>query len=151
MHGTLVRKFLDLMQEYQAMLTKYDKKFRDKAYKEVQIGTHTAINIPHTHRAGIMFLCVCVVCVCVCVCVVCAVAPDASPEDIDEVLESGEEAIFQKHIMEDRKHAKAKQTLDYLKEKHNDLLALEKSITELNQVPTARTHHRTRAPPHTHI
>ncbi|ELR24792.1 syntaxin protein, putative [Acanthamoeba castellanii str. Neff] len=99
MHGTLVRKFLDLMQEYQAMLTKYDKKFRDKAYKEVQI-----------------------------------VAPDASPEDIDEVLESGEEAIFQKHIMEDRKHAKAKQTLDYLKEKHNDLLALEKSITELNQL-----------------
>lgn len=52
------------------------------------------------------------------------------------MLESGgEEAIFQKHIMEDRKHAKAKQTLDYLKEKHNDLLALEKSITELNQVP----------------
>jgi syntaxin 1B/2/3 len=100
MHGTLVRKFLDQMQEYQAMLTKYDKKFRDKAYKEVQI-----------------------------------VAPDASPEDIDEVLESGgEEAIFQKHIMEDRKHAKAKQTLDYLKEKHNDLLALEKSITELNQL-----------------
>jgi len=39
MHGTLVRKFLDQMQEYQAMLTKYDKKFRDKAYKEVQIGT----------------------------------------------------------------------------------------------------------------
>lgn len=38
MHGSLVRKFLDLMQEYQAMLTKYDKKFRDKAYKEVQIG-----------------------------------------------------------------------------------------------------------------
>ena len=75
----------------------------------------------------------------------CAVAPDASPEDIDEVLESGEEAIFQKHIMEDRKHAKAKQTLDYLKEKHNDLLALEKSITELNQVPNrTRTHHRTR-------
>lgn len=100
MHGTLVRKFLDLMQEYQAMLTKYDKKFRDKAYKEVQI-----------------------------------VAPDASPEDIDEVLESGgDDAIFQKHIMEDRKHAKAKQTLDYLKEKHNDLLALEKSITELNQL-----------------
>lgn len=100
MHGSLVRKFLDLMQEYQAMLTKYDKKFRDKAYKEVQI-----------------------------------VAPDASPEEIDEVLESGgEEAIFQKHIMEDRKHAKAKQTLDYLKEKHNDLLALEKSITELNQL-----------------
>jgi len=99
MHGSLVRKFLDLMQEYQAMLTKYDKKFRDKAYKEVQL-----------------------------------VAPEASPEEIDEVLESGGEAIFQKHIMEDRKHAKAKQTLDYLKEKHNDLLALEKSITELNQL-----------------
>jgi len=70
-----------------------------------------------------------------------AVAPDASPEDIDEVLESGgEEAIFQKHIMEDRKHAKAKQTLDYLKEKHNDLLALEKSITELNQVGRTTEH-----------
>ncbi len=38
------------------------------------------------------------------------------------------------HIMEDRKHTKAKQTLDYLKEKHNDLLNLEKSIMELNQL-----------------
>ncbi len=36
--------------------------------------------------------------------------------------------------MEDRKHTKAKQTLDYLREKHNDLLNLEKSIMELNQL-----------------
>ncbi len=38
MHGTLVRKFLDLMQEYQQVLTKYDKKIREKAIREVQLG-----------------------------------------------------------------------------------------------------------------
>jgi len=102
MHGTLVRKFLDLMQEYQQVLTKYDKKMREKAYREVQL-----------------------------------VSPETDPADIDEMLDQGgdiTEGIFQKHIMEDRKHQKAKQTLDYLKEKHNDILSLEKSIVELNQL-----------------
>lgn len=53
MHGSLVRKFLDQMQEYQAMLTKYDKKFRDKAYKEVQIGRERirpALSSSHVSR-----------------------------------------------------------------------------------------------------
>jgi hypothetical protein len=54
MHGTLVRKFLDLMQEYQAMLTKYDKKFRDKAYKEVQIGTHPRHTHTHTQACVVI-------------------------------------------------------------------------------------------------
>lgn len=102
MHGTLVRKFLDLMQEYQQVLTKYDKKIREKAYRQVQL-----------------------------------VSKDADPADIDEVLDQGgdvTEGIFAKHILEDRKHQKAKQTLDYLKEKQNDLINLEKSIIELNQL-----------------
>jgi len=102
MHGTLVRKFLDLMQQYQQVLTKYDKKIREKAYRQVQL-----------------------------------VSPEADPADIDEVLDQGgdvTEGIFSKQILEDRKHQKAKQTLDYLKERQNVLINLEKSIIELNQL-----------------
>jgi len=65
------------------------------------------------------------------------VSPDANPEDIDDVLDQGEdvaEQIFTAKIMEDRKHKSAKQTLDYLKEKQSDLYQLEKSIGELNQL-----------------
>ncbi len=36
--------------------------------------------------------------------------------------------------MEDRKHTKAKQALDHLREKHSDIMSLEKSIVELNQL-----------------
>eukprot|EP01087_Luapelamoeba_hula_P009469 TRINITY_DN2445_c0_g1_i2.p1 TRINITY_DN2445_c0_g1~~TRINITY_DN2445_c0_g1_i2.p1 ORF type:complete len:329 (+),score=81.37 TRINITY_DN2445_c0_g1_i2:129-1115(+) len=102
MHGSLVRKFLDLMSEYQQVLSKYDQKIREKTYRQVQL-----------------------------------VSPDASPEDIDEMLDEGGDAaeqIFSAKIMEDRKHKNAKQTLDYLKEKQSDLHQLEKSIGELNQL-----------------
>jgi len=37
MHGSLVRKFLDLMQDYQQALSKFDQKIREKAYKQVQL------------------------------------------------------------------------------------------------------------------
>jgi len=102
MHGALVKKFLALMQEYQQVLSKYDQKIREKAYRQVQL-----------------------------------VSPDAKPADIDELLNQGDaptETIFTQVIMEDRKHKNAQQTLDYLQEKHNDILELEKNIVELNQL-----------------
>jgi len=37
MHGSLVRKFLDLMQDYQQALSKFDQKIREKAYRQVQL------------------------------------------------------------------------------------------------------------------
>jgi hypothetical protein len=45
MHGSLVRKFLDLMQDYQQALSKFDQKIREKAYRQVQLGT--LINLVH--------------------------------------------------------------------------------------------------------
>jgi len=102
MHGSLVRTFYDLMQEYQQILSKYDAKMREKAYRQVKL-----------------------------------VAPDANEDQINEVLDQGgdvTEQIFAKHIMEDRKHQNAQQALDYLQERHNDILDLEKAIGELHQL-----------------
>eukprot|EP01087_Luapelamoeba_hula_P009468 TRINITY_DN2445_c0_g1_i1.p1 TRINITY_DN2445_c0_g1~~TRINITY_DN2445_c0_g1_i1.p1 ORF type:complete len:349 (+),score=86.12 TRINITY_DN2445_c0_g1_i1:129-1175(+) len=122
MHGSLVRKFLDLMSEYQQVLSKYDQKIREKTYRQVQLGTqHTSTSARTNHHTPTIY----------------KVSPDASPEDIDEMLDEGGDAaeqIFSAKIMEDRKHKNAKQTLDYLKEKQSDLHQLEKSIGELNQL-----------------
>jgi len=104
MHGAIVKRFLALMQEYQQVLSKYDQKIREKAYRQVQL-----------------------------------VSPDAKPADIDELLNQGDaptETIFTQVIMEDRKHKNAQQTLDYLQEKHNDILELEQNIVQLNQLFT---------------
>jgi len=102
MHGSLVRTFYDIMQEYQQILSKYDSKMREKAYRQVKL-----------------------------------VAPDADEAQINEVLDQGgdvTEQIFAKHIMEDRKHQNAQQALDYLQERHNDILDLEKAMGELHQL-----------------
>ena len=99
MHGSLVRTFFDLIQEYQTILSKHDAKMREKAYRQVKL-----------------------------------VAPEANEDEINEVLDQGgdvTEQIFAKHIIQDRKHQKAQQTLEYLQERHNDLLDLEKAISEL--------------------
>jgi len=37
MHGSLVKKFLNLMQDYQQVLSKFDQKIREKAYRQVQL------------------------------------------------------------------------------------------------------------------
>src|SRR5688572_30110061 len=38
MHGTLTKKFLDLMQEYQEVQTKYKNKYKEKVERQYRIG-----------------------------------------------------------------------------------------------------------------
>jgi len=98
MHGTLTRKFLELMTEYQEVQTKYKNKFRERVERQYKI-----------------------------------VKPDATQDEIDEVLESGDTQVFAAQIL-DKRHSQAKEALAYIENKHRDILRLEQSIKELHQL-----------------
>jgi len=98
MHGTLTRKFLDLMAEYQEVQTKFKNKFREKVERQLKI-----------------------------------VKPEATQKEIDDALESGNTQIFAQEILSER-HTKAKEALNYVENRHRDILRLEQSIKELHQL-----------------
>jgi len=98
MHGTLTRKFLDLMAEYQEVQTKFKNKFRERVERQYKI-----------------------------------VKPEATQQEIDEALESGNTQIFQQEILNQR-HSQAKDALNYIENRHRDILRLEQSIKELHQL-----------------
>jgi len=99
MHGTLTRKFLDLMQEYQEVQTKFKNKYRERVERQYKIAK-----------------------------------PDATQEEIDEALESGNTQIFQKQILDMQHHQQAKEALIYIESRHRDIMRLEQSIRELHQL-----------------
>jgi len=100
MHGSLTKKFLDLMAEYQEVQTKYKNKYRERVERQYKI-----------------------------------VKPNATQDEIDEVLESGNSGqIFAQKILDTEKHAQAKDALAYIENKHRDILKLEQSIKELHQL-----------------
>jgi len=100
MHGSLTKKFLDLMAEYQEVQTTFRNKYRERVERQYKI-----------------------------------VKPNATQEEIDEVLESGNSGqIFAQKILDTEKHAQAKDALAYIENKHRDILKLEQSIKELHQL-----------------
>jgi len=61
--------------------------------------------------------------------------PDATPEEIDEALESGDSSkIFANQILDTHMHAQAKNALAYIEARHQDIKRLEASIQELHQL-----------------
>jgi len=61
--------------------------------------------------------------------------PDASPEEIDEALESGDSSkIFANQILDTHLHSQAKNALAYIEARHQDIMKLEASIRELHQL-----------------
>jgi len=61
--------------------------------------------------------------------------PDASQEEIDDALESGDSSkIFANQILDTHLHAQAKNALAYIEARHRDILKLEASIQELHQL-----------------
>jgi len=59
--------------------------------------------------------------------------PEATQQEIDEALESGNTQIFQQEILNQR-HSQAKDALNYIENRHRDILRLEQSIKELHQL-----------------
>lgn len=98
MHGTLTRKFLDLMAEYQEVQNKYKNKYKEKITRQFKIAN-----------------------------------PDATPEEIDEAIETGNTQVFANQIL-DKRHSQAKNALAYIENKHREILKLETSIKELHQL-----------------
>jgi len=99
MQGALTKKFLDLMQEYQELQTKYKNKFRERVATQYKM-----------------------------------VKPDATGEEIDEAIESGDTQIFAKAILDTERKNQAKSALSYIESKSNDIKRLEQSIQELHNL-----------------
>jgi len=98
MHGTLTRKFMDLMAEYQEVQTKFRNKFRERVERQYRI-----------------------------------VKPDATQEEIDEALESGNTQVFERELL-NKRHEEARNALNYIENRHRDIIRLEQSIKELHQL-----------------
>jgi len=98
MHGTLTRKFLDLMAEYQEVQTKFRNKFKERVERQYRI-----------------------------------VKPDATQEEIEEALESGNTQVFESELL-GKRHDEAKNALNYIENRHRDIIRLEQSIKELHQL-----------------
>ncbi|EGC29034.1 hypothetical protein DICPUDRAFT_93226 [Dictyostelium purpureum] len=63
------------------------------------------------------------------------VKPDATQEEIQEAMASGDsKKIFEETILYTHLHTQAKNALDYIQDRHNDIVKLEQSIAELHQL-----------------
>jgi len=61
--------------------------------------------------------------------------PDASPEEIDDAMQSGDSSkIFANQILDTHLHTQAKNALAYIEARHKDIVRLEASILELHQL-----------------
>ena len=60
--------------------------------------------------------------------------PDATSEEIDAALESGNTQIFADQILDKKRHTAAKEALAYIENRHKDIIRLEQSIQELHQL-----------------
>eukprot|EP00736_Rhodelphis_marinus_P006196 Rmarinus@m.7404 len=97
MHGTLTRKFMELMREYQEAQTKYKSQCEETVRRQFKI-----------------------------------VKKDASEEEIERVIQSGEHNVFQQCL--DVNAQAAASAVEDIREKHKDILRLEESIKELHQL-----------------
>ena len=62
-----------------------------------------------------------------------AIGESPTDEQVDQIIESGNiSSVFKNRILLDKRHNNAENTLVYMKDKHNDILELEKGINELH-------------------
>ncbi|KAN0027392.1 hypothetical protein ACTFIU_010339 [Dictyostelium citrinum] len=63
------------------------------------------------------------------------VKPDATHQEINEAIQSGDsKKIFEETILYTHLHTQALNALDYIQDRHNDIIKLEQSIKELHQL-----------------
>lgn len=62
------------------------------------------------------------------------IKPDATDEEIQKVVESGDSEIFSQAMLDSKLHDSAKSALSYIENKHERILHLEQSINELHQL-----------------
>jgi len=104
MHGTMTRKFVDLMAEYQEIQTKYKHKYRDRVERQLRIVKPKAT--PDEIEQAV--------------------------EGVSQVGAASE--IFQQQFLQGPGHAAARNALADIQERHKDITRLETSIQELHQL-----------------
>jgi len=62
------------------------------------------------------------------------VRPDLKDEEIEAIVDKGDDAVFRDAILEHDLRDKAQQALSYVENKHNDIVKLNNSIMELHQL-----------------
>jgi len=62
------------------------------------------------------------------------VRPDLKDDEIEAIVEQGDDAVFRDAILEHDLRDKAQQALSYVENKHNDIVKLNNSIMELHQL-----------------
>mmetsp|Transcript_21125 Transcript_21125/g.50171 ORF Transcript_21125/g.50171 Transcript_21125/m.50171 type:complete len:366 (+) Transcript_21125:162-1259(+) len=62
------------------------------------------------------------------------VKPDATQDEIDELMDSGQQNVFSQQLLAERSTQAAKNALADIQDKHKDILRLEQSIVELHQL-----------------
>jgi t-SNARE complex subunit (syntaxin) len=62
------------------------------------------------------------------------VHPDFTQEQIDQIVEDGNTAIFQQDILYDKGRDEAEYRLHYIQDRHRDIVQLERSIRELHEL-----------------
>jgi len=62
------------------------------------------------------------------------VRPDLKDEEIEAIVDQGDDAVFRDAILEHDLRDKARQALSYVENKHNDIVKLNNSIMELHQL-----------------
>jgi len=98
-HVTVSRKFIDVMNHYNEVQSKYKQKYSDMVRRQMKI-----------------------------------VKEDATDAEVEEILASEQGgSIFAKQILTPE-HAEAKQQLDEIKDRHEEIIKLEKAIRELHEL-----------------
>jgi len=62
------------------------------------------------------------------------VYPDYTDEKIDKMIDEGDIDIFQQDILYDKDREEAENRFNYIRDRHNDIVKLEKSIRELHEL-----------------
>ena len=126
-HSSLSRKFVEVMTEYNRTQTDYRERCKARIQRQLEI---TGMYFWHLRNKRtlednemyifLMFY----------YCII--TGKTTTNEQLEEMLESGNSAVFTQGIMMDT--AQAKQTLADIEARHNDIIKLETSIRELHDM-----------------
>ncbi|KAI9280267.1 t-SNARE [Umbelopsis sp. AD052] len=104
-HAALKKRFLETIQRYQDIERTFEKKYRQRVERQIRIGKDGGIK------------------------------PDASPEEIDQVLDSDEPPqIFAQSLMQQQRSGQARAVLSEVQNRHVDIKKIERTILELHEL-----------------
>ncbi|KAJ3176319.1 Syntaxin-1A [Geranomyces variabilis] len=98
-HQSVTKKFLDVMQEYQGIQTKYQDKYKQRMQRQFLI-----------------------------------VKPQATPGEIKQMMDGEQGPVFAQQMMNTGQRGEAKRALQDIQSRHADIIRIEQSIIELQQL-----------------